>query len=363
MTADTVGISTQVTATGLSSQSPDSCLDESPASNLPRLAVFTTGGTIAMRKDETGGVVPAIDGAELLAAVPGIGELAQLEVNNLFNMPSDYMTEEHWLLLYQQVSSDLERDDIAGAIISHGTDTLEETAFFLDLTLSTDKPVVLVGAQRNASEQDSDGPRNLLNAVLVATAPDARGKGVMVVFNQQISAARDTSKSHTASVVGFQAGDMGFLGEVGHNDVHFYRPATRRQTLLPANLDQMVSLPKVEIVAMYSGADGCLLNAAVNSGAQGIVVQGLGAGNVNLPLFEAMKSAIAKGIAVVITTRVPNGRVAPVYGYPGGGKTLQEAGVLFAGDLSSQKARIVLKLALQKALSHGDLQEVFNRIG
>lgn len=329
---------------------------------LPKVVVITTGGTIAMKRDPlTGASMPAINGADLLAAVPGIAELAVIELDDVFNKPSDYFNTDDWLHLHQHIETALARDDISAVIIAHGTDTLEETAYFLDLTSASDKPVILVGAQRNASESDSDGPRNIRNALRVAIEPAARGKGAMVVVNHQISAARDVSKGHTTNVDGFQAGEMGFLGYVDDQRVTFYRPATRRQHI--ALTDDVLSgktpLAQVDIVVMYAGAQAHLLNAAVANGARGIVVQGLGAGNVNQALFQAIKTALAKNIAIVIATRVPNGHVQALYGYEGGGKTLLTAGAVLAGDLSPQKARILLMLALQGSNTTEALQHYF----
>jgi L-asparaginase len=251
----------------------------------------------------------------------------------------------------------LSSEEVAGVIITHGTDTLEETAYFLDLTVRSEKPVVLVGAQRNASERDFDGPRNLLNAARICAAPQARGRGVMIALNNQINAAREATKTHTSDVETFKSGDAGFLGVVDQDRVVFARTPTRRQSIVLKD----GPLPRVDIVAMYAGADATLLRAAVAGGARGVVVQALGLGNVNIPLYEAIKEAIERGVAVVISTRVPNGRVLPVYGVAGGGKLLKEAGAVFADDLSPQKARILLMLVLQTTSNASEIQEFFDR--
>ena len=220
--------------------------------------------------------------------------------------------------------------------MSHGTDTLEETAYWLDLTVSSDKPVILIGAQRNASEKDFDGPRNLLNAVRICVDRQSRGMGAMIALNNQINAARDVTKTHTSDVETFKSGDFGFLGAVDFDRVIFARAPLRRQ-YIPLKADAM---PYVEIVPMYGGADGRMIKAALDLGAKGIVVEGLGWGNVNQPMYAAIKEAIAKGVPVVIASRVPNGRVLPNYGWEGGGKTLVDAGAVMADDLPPHKARI-----------------------
>ncbi len=325
---------------------------------LPVVKLIATGGTIAMKIDPvTKAPVPAISGEDLVATVPEIAKVARIDVQNFSNIPSDYMDLERWVGLHKAVVGALAQHEVAGVIISHGTDTLEETGYFLDLTVSSDKPIVLIGAQRNASERDFDGPRNLLNAARVCVAPEAKGKGATIALNNQINAVREVTKTHTSDVETFRSGDFGFLGTVDSDRVVFYRAPARRQYIpLTAAV-----LPYVEIVPMYAGAEGTLLRAAVAAGAKGIVVQALGWGNVNLPLYEAIKEAIGKGIPVVISTRVPNGRVLPVYGFKGGGATLKEAGAIFADNLSPQKARILLMLALQTPATAQDLQKLFDR--
>ncbi len=330
----------------------------SAPSQLPKCAYIATGGTIAMKIDPLKQApVPALSGEDLLAAVPAITAIARLEVNNLSNVPSDYMGPQRWIELHRAISSALAKDDVAGVIVSHGTDTLEETAWFLDLTTDTHKPIVLTGAQRNASASDFDGPRNLLNAARVCLSPDARGKGAVVVLNNQINAAREVTKAHTADVEAFRSGDFGFLGTVDEDRVVFARSPVRRQFI---RLERD-TLPYVEIVPMYAGADGGLVRAALKLGARGIVIQALGFGNVNAEMYEAIREAIMADVPVVISTRVPNGRVLPVYGFVGGGSTLKAAGSIFADNLSPQKARILLMLALQNSSALEDIQRLFDR--
>src|SRR5512140_3252853 len=246
---------------------------EAPQGNLPVVRLIATGGTIAMKIDPVKKApVPAISGEDLIATVPEIGKVARVEVQNLSNVPSDYMDPDRWIELQKAVTESLARPEVAGVIVSHGTDTLEETAWFLDLTVDSEKPVVLIGAQRNASEKDFDGPRNLLNAARICVAPDARGKGAMIALNSQINAAREVTKTHTSDVETFKSGDFGFLGNVDSDRVLFYRAPLRRQHV-PLTQDK---LPYVEIVAMYGGADGTMIRAAMTAGAKAIVVQGLG---------------------------------------------------------------------------------------
>lgn len=325
---------------------------------LPVVKLIATGGTIAMKIDPVKKApVPAISGEDLIATVPEIAKVAKIEVLNLSNVPSGYMDPPRWIELQKAVIEALARPEVAGVIVSHGTDTLEETAYFLDLTVPSEKPIVLIGAQRNASEKDFDGPRNLLNAARICVSPDAKGKGSMIALNNQINAAREVTKTHTSDVETFKSGDFGFLGNVDEDRVIFYRAPIRRQ-YIPLKMER---LPYVEIIPMYGGADGKLVKAAVTAGAKGLVIQALGWGNVNIPMYEAIKEVTAKGIPVVISTRVPNGRVLPIYGYQGGGRTLKEAGAIFADSLSPQKARLLLMLELQTTSNAEEIQKLFDK--
>ncbi len=305
----------------------------------------------------SGAPVPALSGSDLVARVPAIQTLASIEVLNLFNIPSDHMEPQNWIVLRRAIGDAFARDDIAAVVVSHGTDTLEETAWFLDLTLSNAKPVVLVGAQRHASAQDFDGPGNLIDGIHTALCPGAQGKGVLVVLNSQINAARYVSKMHTWDVDSFKSGREGPLGQVDGDGVAFFGNSKRRQ-FVPLIRDK---LPRVDIVPMYCGADGALVLAAVAAGAEGIVIQALGLGNVSIGMYDAIVSAISAGVHVVISTRVPDGGVQPLYGFVGGGQSLSEAGAVFAGDLSPQKARILLMLALQIPRVTAEIQELFDK--
>jgi L-asparaginase len=328
----------------------------------PVVRLIATGGTIAMKIDPVKKApVPAISGDDLVATVPEIAQVARVEVENLSNVPSDYMDPERWTQLTQAVQKALARPEIAGVIVSHGTDTLEETGYWLDLTVASDKPIVLIGAQRNASERDFDGPRNLLNAARIAVSPEARGKGAMIALDDKINAARDAVKTQTSDVDTFKSGELGLLGVADRDRVIFYRAPLRRQHIALHALKEGEKLPRVDIVAMYGGVDGALVRAAVAAGAKGLVIQAAGWGNVNIPMYEAIGEAIKKGVPVVISTRVWTGRVQPNYGFKGGGQTLQEEGAVFADNLSPQKARILLLLALHSGANPKELQRLFDR--
>ena len=229
---------------------------------LPTVALLATGGTIASRQDPTkGGYAPALSGEDLVSAVPAIKKIAQIQVEQISNIPSQDITPEIWVRLASRVNDLLAQPEVAGVVVTHGTNTLEETAYFLDLATTGAKPVILVGAQRAASDPDSDGPRNLLDAVRVAVSSEAVAKGVMVVMNGQINAARDVTKTNTNRVETFRGLEFGELGTVDAEKVRFYRAPLRRQTL---PLDPRTQLPRVDIVPSYAGADGLLVRALVS---------------------------------------------------------------------------------------------------
>lgn len=315
----------------------------SAAEPRPVCQLIATGGTIAMRPAEAGGApVPADSGEALLAAVPELAAIADVEVLSLYNVPSPHMNPARWVGLHEAVTAALDRDEVAGVIVTHGTDVLEETAWFLDLTVNSDKPVVLTGAMRDAASRDFDGPGNLLAATKVCVAQASRGRGAMLVMEDVIHAGREVRKGHTARG-DFTSGEAGALGEVRAVGPVFWRRPEQREHI-PLAIQE---LPRVDIVAMYPGADGSGIDAAVAAGAEGIVVAALGLGNVNPAMALAIEGAIEANVAVVISSRVVEGAVAPLYGYIGGGASLLAAGGIFAEDLSPQKARIKLMLTLQ----------------
>jgi L-asparaginase len=324
--------------------------DTSRNAELPRIHIVATGGTIAMQLDPNqGGSIPAFSGADLVAAVPEAARSAQISVEEFSNLPSEHMTPEVWLRLAARLNHIVRSGEIDGIVITHGTDTMEETAFFLELTIDGDLPIVLTGAQRPASAPDADGPRNLRDAIRVAACPDSRGRGVMIVMHGEIHTACEATKMDTEELDAFDSHsgtDLGLLRE-GHV---YYTGDTlpRRHFPLPR------SLSRVDIIPMYAGADDSALRAALSCGAAGLVIAAVGAGNVNQTLYDGITAALQQDVAVVIATRVPHGLVRPLYAYRGGGASLRKAGAIMAGDLTPQKARVLLMLALAVG-EHGDV--------
>jgi L-asparaginase len=324
---------------------------------LPRIVVLATGGTIASKFDPTIGALTAtVTGADLVNAVPGLDKVASVEVEQIANIGSYDMTPEIWRKLSKRANDLLALESVSGVVVTHGTDTLEETAYFLDLTVTSSKPVVIVGAQRAASFFDSDGPRNLLNAVRVAGSPEAVGKGVLVVMNGQINAAREVTKTSTIEAETFKTLEFGALGVADLGAVRFYRAPLRRQTIA---LSDLQTLGRVEIVSQYAGADGRVISLLLKQGnLDGLVVEGFGLGHVTQGTLEAIREARAAGIPVVLSTRVYTGRVIPLYARD---VELQKIGCIGADNLSPQKARVLLMLALTRTKSTEELQKYFDR--
>lgn len=318
--------------------------------NLKTVAIITTGGTIA-EKTGASGAVPSVSGQALVDAVPGLLDIANLQIVQFSNIDSSQMTPELWYKLSETVSAILRDPKIAGAVVTHGTDTIAEGAYFLDLTVTSNKPVIFVGAMRDASDLSPDGPANIYNAVLQALSPNAKNWGTTVTMNQYIQSARDVRKTQSTNVQTFQSGLKGYLGYIEQGKVIRINDRLKRQIIqLPFRM------AKVDLLQTFAGDDGKFIRYAVDSGAEGIVIEGVGAGNVNAQVYEAVEYALAKDIPVIVTTRVYYGGVWPIYGDKGGGATLQKAGAILAGDLTGPKARILLMLALPHA--NGDFKEL-----
>lgn len=307
----------------------------------PRIAIFFTGGTICMRQDaRAGGAVPALSGEDIVAQTPGLTDVAECEIIDFARLPGPHVTPAHMLALARAVADRLADPAVAGAVVTHGTDTLEETAFLLDLVLAGDKPVAFVGALRPHSDPGWDGPRNLLAAARVAAEPAVRGLGVLVVMNDLILAAAEASKTHTDAPDTFQSRDFGPLGVVERDRVLVACRPARRQHVPADRVEE-----RVPIVTLPAGADGRFIDFALADGARGLVVEALGRGNVPVGAAAALARA-AREIPVVITSRCPHGRVLDTYAYEGAGRHLTRCGAILGGLLPAHKARIKLMLLL-----------------
>jgi L-asparaginase len=308
----------------------------------PTIVLLATGGTIASRYDaKLGRTVASQRADELLRMLPQVADFAEIEVHDIATIPSYQMDLQFAFGLAGRIKEVLDRPDVAGVVVTHGTDTMEETCYLADLLLASDKPAVFTGAQRAHDDPQSDGPLNLLNALRVAASPLARGLGAMICFNATIHSARDVTKVHASAVETFQSYEHGALGEVDVDKVIIHRRPVLRRSFKIDRLEE-----SVELFRLVLGIDLRGLEAAIERSVAGLVIEGFGRGNGPSRLAELVRLATRKNIPVLITSRCPAGRVQPVYGGGGGGRDLADAGGIFAGDLKGPKARLLLMVLL-----------------
>jgi L-asparaginase len=320
------------------------------------VALFT-GGTISMRHDPTaGGAVPALSAAEILAATRGIERVAQVEIEDWGTFPGPHMTVERMWALRTRIAEHLDRPEVEGVVVTHGTDTLEESAYLTARSVSSVKPVVFTGAMRSASDLGWDGPANLMDAVRVAASPDSRGLGTLVTMSGRIFAGTDDTKAHTHMLDAFESPGLGPIGVLDDGEVIFRR-ALRN---VPPPIAPSTLATPVDIVGAWAGADARLLDASRVEG-KGVVLQALGRGNVPPAMVPGVERWLADGKPVVVASRAQRGRVGHTYGYVGGGRRLHEMGALFAGSRRPPQARIDLMLALGAGYSSERLLELFAR--
>ncbi len=306
---------------------------------MKRVVIVTTGGTIAMRKTHDG-VKPFAGGNSLITQVPELDKIAKIEHVEFSNIPSPYMSPKLMWELSRLVQKTVEREDVDGVIITHGTDTLEETSYFLDLTVNTEKPVVFTAAMRNINELGTDGPRNVLSSLKVAVSESAKGMGVLVCLNDEIHAAREVTKTYTSNVATFESPGYGPLGIVDEDTVIFFRKPLLRMHIPASRIEE-----KVALIKTFTGDDGSLLLKALELGYKGIVLEGFGRGNVPPKVADVVEKVV-KHIPIVLSSRCFKGRVLNVYSYKGGGADLVKKGVILGQEVSSQKARIKLMVVL-----------------
>lgn len=322
-----------------------------------RIAILGTGGTIAGFIDSTiattGYTAGAIDIDVLIKAVPQIRDLADISWEQIANIDSSNMCDEIWLRLAKKIAK-LFAEGIDGVVITHGTDTMEETAYFLNLTIKSDKPVVLVGAMRPSTVISADGPKNLYNAVALVVNKEAKNKGVMVAINDKILSARGVVKTHSLNVDAFSSPDFGDLGYIVDGKVFFYNNVTKAHTKnAPFDVSKLTSLPKVDILYSYSNdGSGVAAKALFEHGTKGIVVAGSGAGSIHKNQKDVLKELLKKGLKVVVSSRVVAGCVAV-------SDSDEKLGFISAEDLNPQKARVLLILALTKTSDPKKIQEYF----
>src|SRR5215470_5341949 len=320
----------------------------------PRVVLLATGGTIASRYDPGLGRTVASQRAEdLLQMLPQVSEVAQLEIENFATIPSFDMSVQFAFGLARRVGEVLARSDIAGVVVTHGTDTMEETSYLADLLSSSEKPAVFTGAQRAHDDPHPDGPLNLLNALRVAASPQARDLGAVVCFNGTIHAARDVAKVHASAVETFQSYERGALGEVDGAKVVIHRRPVLRRSFGINRLED-----RVELFRLSLGVDLRTLEAMIERGIAGLVIEAFGRGNGPTGLTALVRRAVQKEIPVLVTSRCAVGRVEPIYGGGGGGRDLSDAGAIFAGDLKGPKARLLLMVLLSNGETREHIAEI-----
>ena len=311
----------------------------------PKVVLLATGGTIASRYDPAlRRTVASAHAEDLLRALPQVGEVAEIEIENFATMPSFDMSVQFAFGLATRINAVLARPDVHGVVVTHGTDTMEETSYLADLLLRSDKPVVFTGAQRAADDPHSDGPPNLLNAIRVVASEHVRGLGAVVCFNGTIHAARDVTKVHASAVETFQSYEHGALGEVDAGAVIIHRRPLLRRAFQVSRLDE-----RVELFRLALGSDLTGLEAMIERGISGLVIEGFGRGNGPWPLGATGAAGHAEGNSCSDHLALSGWAGRPIYGGGGGGRDLADAGGIFAGDLKGPKARLLLMVLLSSA--------------
>lgn len=316
---------------------------------MAEILILTTGGTIASRTD-----APLIAGPALVQAVPELLDHARIGVEEFSVIGSSEMTPDHWLRLAKRINDIFaEKPDLAGIVITHGTDTMEETAYFLNLTVKHDRPVVLVGSMRSSNEVSADGPGNLINAVRVAVDEQAAGQGVLVVLNEDISAARDVWKTDNRRVQTFGASNVGHVGTVDPDGVRFYHRSLQPHTTdSEFDVSKLDALPEVYILSDFSGIDQTVVTSFGRQTMDGLVIRTFAGGRMSKGMQAGLENIADRGIPTVVTSRVPGGRIvdAPDYAFP----------AVVSNGQQDNKARILLMLALANTSDLTEIQRIFD---
>ena len=323
--------------------------------NKKKVAIVFTGGTISMTVDEKiGAAIPSLSGEQIMSMVTNIDKVADIEVYNFDEIPGPHITPEKMLNLRNYINDIISKNEVSGVVVTHGTDSLEETAYFLDLTLDTPKPVIVTGAMRSSDELGYDGPSNLAAAVCTAISDEAYNKGVLVVLSNEVLLASEATKTNTLTLNTFKSLTCGPLGIIDCDKLVLSRDIVDRQTILVDKVESDVALIKSGV-----GMDDSFIKFAADKGCKGIVIEAMGRGNIPPEMLKGVAYARSKDIPVVIATRCHSGRVFDSYGYLGSGRDLRNLGCIFAGDLPGQKARIKLIVALGKTNNLNELKDMF----
>ena len=330
-----------------------------PAATLPTVVVLATGGTIAgaaTTNVQAGYTSGQVGVEQLIAAVPEAKKLANLRGEQISNIGSQDMNDEVWLKLANRVNALAAMPDVAGVVITHGTDTIEETAYFLNLVVKSKKPVVMTAAMRPATALSADGPLNFFNAVAVAANKEASGRGVLVVINDWIHGAASLTKTSTTAVQTFLSPQSGLIGSVAYGEIEFFRgPIGKHTDNSEFTVAGVTALPRVDIIMAYENMDGGLVDAAAAAGAKGIVIAGVGNGNMTQSAVTALAAQAKKGVVCVRSSRVATGRVSRNVELDD-----DKLGFVASLDKNPQKARVLLRVALLKPRTVAEVQRIFD---
>ncbi|WP_042457939.1 asparaginase [Neobacillus dielmonensis] len=315
---------------------------------MRKVVLLTTGGTIASKPNKESGKLSsgALTGEELIAMCQLPNDI-EVIVESVFQKASIHITFDDLLTLKNKIETYFHDQSVSGVVVTHGTDTMEETAYFLDLTIKDTRPVVVTGSQRSPEDLGSDVYTNLRHAIYSACSPDLHGAGTVVVFNERIFAARYVKKEHASNLQGFNAFGFGYLGIIDNDTVQIFQKPMKREYFHVAS-----AIPQVDIIKCYIGADGKFIKAARESGVSGIVLEGVGRGQVAPSMMEEIEQAIKEGIKIVIATSAEEGAVYTTYDYKGSAYDLYKKGVILGSDYDSKKARIKLAVALASGVNH-----------
>ncbi|MBM7584374.1 L-asparaginase [Bacillus pakistanensis] len=319
-----------------------------------KILIIHTGGTISMTEDKATGSVSPGQLNPLSKETAALSDLADISVQEVFHLPSPHITPSHMLQLKNTIEEAYNKSAFDGVVITHGTDTLEETAYFLDLTVTLPISIVVTGAMRSSNEIGADGLYNLISSVRVASDEVSKNKGVLVVLNDEIHSAKNVTKTHTSNVSTFQSPQYGPIGIVTKRGISFHHHPISQENYAVKDLTK-----KVTLIKAYAGMDSGLLFAIKNLQYDGIVIEALGQGNLPPQAVEGIEALISANIPVVLVSRCFNGIAQDVYGYSGGGKHLKDIGVIFSNGLNGQKARIKLLVALSETCDMKELAEIF----
>ncbi|WP_227936162.1 asparaginase [Alkalihalobacillus deserti] len=320
---------------------------------MKKILVLHTGGTIAMQENEQGAIQPNVINP-LYSTIESLSSIASVIVDDYLNIPSPHMTPSLMVDLAERLKERAKTDHLDGIVVTHGTDTLEETAYLLDLLLDWDIPVVITGAMRSSNELGADGPHNLISAVRVAASDSACEKGVLVVLNDEIHTAKNVTKTHSSNIATFQSPQYGPIGIVTKRGVFFHHTLSVRECHPVKSLTKKVALLKT-----YAGMDHTIIEAVAKTKIDGLVIEAFGQGNVPPLVMNALTKLINANIPVVLVSRCFNGVVQDTYAYEGGGRSLKEQGVIFTNGLNGQKARLKLMVVLEQTTDRTTLQEWF----